>query len=56
MGLAIADGAMAQDLLAVSRISESHGAVVVMEGKTERRDDTIRCGVPVKVLQAIYGG
>jgi sulfur carrier protein ThiS len=52
----IPDGATVKDLLALLEISESQGAVVVMEGRILRADDEIRCGVPVNVFQAIRGG
>jgi sulfur carrier protein ThiS len=50
------DKAAAKDLLARLEISESGGVVVVMEGRVLKADDKIRRGVPVNVLQAIYGG
>jgi sulfur carrier protein ThiS len=50
------DRAAAKDLLARLEISESGGVVVVMEGRVLKADDKIRRGVPVNVLQAIYGG
>jgi len=52
----IPDGATAQDLLALLKTSESQGAVVAIEGRILKADDKIRCGVPVNVLQTIYGG
>jgi sulfur carrier protein ThiS len=50
------DGATAQDLLAVLEISESRGAVVVMEGRILKPDDKMRSGAGVNVFQAIHGG
>jgi sulfur carrier protein ThiS len=52
----IPEGATVKDLLALLEISESQGAVVIMEGRILKADDKMRCGVPVNVLQAIYGG
>ena len=52
----IPDGATARDLLALLEIPESQGAVIVAEGRVLEAGDRLRCGVPVNVLQAIYGG
>ena len=52
----IPDGATVKDLLVLLEISETQGAVVVMEGRILKADDTMRCGVPVHVLQFISGG
>jgi len=52
----IPDGATVQDLLALLEISESQGAVVIMEGRVLKADDQMRCGVPVDVFQSIRGG
>ena len=52
----IPDGATVKDLLALLEISETQGAVIVMEGRILKADDTMRCGVPVHVLQFISGG
>ena len=52
----IPDGATAKDLLALLEISESRGAVVIVEGRILKADDKMRCEVPVNVLQAIGGG
>ena len=52
----IPDGAMVKDLLGLLEISESQGAVVIMEGRILKADDKMRRGVPVNVLQAIGGG
>lgn len=52
----IPDGATVKDLLALLEISESQGAVVIAEGRILKADDKMRCGVPVNILQAIYGG
>jgi sulfur carrier protein ThiS len=52
----IPDGATVNDLLALLEISESKGAVVAMEGRILKQDDTIRRGVPVQVFNAIHGG
>ncbi len=52
----IPDGATVKDLLALLEISESQGAVVIMEGRVLKADDKMQCGVPVNVLQAIHGG
>ncbi len=52
----IPDGATVKDLLALLEISESQGAVVVMEGRVLKADDQMRGGVPVSVLQSISGG
>ena len=52
----IPDGATVKDLLALLEISESKGAVVAMEGRILKGDDTIRRGVPVHVFNAIHGG
>jgi len=50
------DGATVKDLLALLEISESQGAVVIMEGRVLKADDQMRGGVPVSVLQSISGG
>jgi sulfur carrier protein ThiS len=52
----IPDGATVKDLLALLEISESQGAVVIVEGRVLKADDKMRCGVQVNVLQAIHGG
>jgi len=56
MEVEIPDGATAKDLLAHLGISESQGAVVIMEGRILKADDKMQCGVPVSVLQSIHGG
>jgi sulfur carrier protein ThiS len=56
MEVEIPDGATVKDLLALLEISESKGAVVAMEGRILKGDDTIRRGVPVHVFNAIHGG
>ena len=52
----IPDGATVKDLLALLEISESQGAVVILEGRVLKADDKMRCGVQVNVLQSIHGG
>ena len=52
----IPEGATVQDLLALLEISESQGAVVIVEGRVLKADDKIPCGVPVGVFQSIRGG
>ena len=52
----IPDGATVKDLLNLLGISESQGAVVIVEGRIQAADDEMRRGVPVNVLQAIHGG
>jgi len=52
----IPDGAAVNDLLALLGISESKKAVVAMEGRILKGDDTIRHGVPVQIFNAIHGG
>ena len=52
----IPDGATVKDLLALLEISESQGAVVIAAGRTLKADDKIRRGVPVNIVQSIYGG
>jgi sulfur carrier protein ThiS len=52
----IPDGATVKDLLAFLEISESRGALVIMEGRILKAHDTIQCGVTVNILQAIRGG
>ena len=52
----IPDGATVKDLLALLEISESKKAVVAMEGRILKGDDTIRNGVPVQIFNAIHGG
>ena len=56
MEVEIPDGATVKDLLALLEISESQGAVVIMEGRVLKADDKMRRGVPVNVLQVIGGG
>jgi sulfur carrier protein ThiS len=48
--------ATVKDLLALLEISESQGAVVIMQGRVLQADDQVRCGVPVGVFQSIRGG
>ena len=52
----IPDGATVKDLLALPEISESQGAVVALEGRILKVDDTIRGGVPVNIYQPLSGG
>ena len=52
----IPEGATVQDLLALLEISESQGAVVIMEGRVLKADDQMRGGVPVNIFQSIRGG
>ena len=52
----IPDGATVKNLLALLEISESQGAVVIAEGQILKGDDKMPYGVPVQVLQALYGG
>ena len=52
----ISEGTTVKDLLALLEISDSQGAVVVVEGRVLKADDKIRRGVPVIILQAIGGG
>ena len=56
MELEIPDGATAQDLLALLKISESQRPVVIMEGRILIADDKIRHCVPVNIFQSIQGG
>jgi sulfur carrier protein ThiS len=56
MEVEVPDGATVKDLLALLEISESQGAVVIMEGRILKADDKMQPGVPVNVLQAIGGG
>jgi sulfur carrier protein ThiS len=50
------EGATVKDLLALLEISESQGIAVIAKGRILKADDKIQSGVPVNVLQAIYGG
>ena len=52
----IPDGALVQDLLDLLEITESQGAVVVVENQILKADDRILPGVPVIILQAVGGG
>jgi sulfur carrier protein ThiS len=52
----IPDGATAQDLLTLLRISESQRAIVIAEGRVLKADDRMRGGVSVNIMQAISGG
>ena len=52
----IPEGATVQDLLTLLEISESQGAVVIMEGRVLKADDQMQRGVPVDVFQSIRGG
>ena len=52
----IPDGATVKDLLALLELSESRGAMIIVEGRILKADDEIRRGVSVNVLQAIGGG
>jgi sulfur carrier protein ThiS len=50
------DGARVKDLLARLAISESHGAVVAIEGRLLKADDTVGDRAPLHVLQPLPGG
>jgi sulfur carrier protein ThiS len=52
----VPDGATVKDLLTLLEISESQGAVVIMESRVLKAADKIKDGVVVNVLQAIGGG
>ena len=52
----IPDGATVKDLLAHLEIPESQGAVVALEGRILKADDTIRGGVPVNIFHPLSGG
>lgn len=52
----IPEGATVQDLLALLEVSESKGAVVIVEGRVLNADDKVPCRVPVGVFQSIRGG
>ena len=52
----IPDGATVKDLLALLKISESQGAIVIVDSQILKADDEIRGGVPVSVFQALQGG
>jgi sulfur carrier protein ThiS len=52
----IRERATARELLALLGISESQGAVVIVEGRVLEPHDEIRRGIPVTVCQAIGGG
>jgi sulfur carrier protein ThiS len=52
----VSKGATVGDLLALLEISESQGAVVIVEGRVLEADDEIQRGVPVTVCQAVRGG
>ena len=50
------EGPTVNDLLALLKISESQGAVVITEDRILKTDDEIPSGVQVNVLQSISGG
>ena len=50
------EGATVKDLLALLETSESQGIAVIAKDRILKADDKIQSGVPVNVLQAIYGG
>jgi sulfur carrier protein ThiS len=50
------EGATVKDLLARLEVSAAQGAVVVAAGRILKADDKMQSGVPVQVLQSIYGG
>ncbi|MBN2058901.1 MAG: MoaD/ThiS family protein [Deltaproteobacteria bacterium] len=52
----VPDGATANQLLFLLKISESSGAVVAMEGRILKRDDKMQHGAQAYVFQAIHGG
>ena len=56
MEIEIPDGATAQDLLALLKISESQYPVTIMEGRILKPEDKIRYRVPVNIFQSIQGG
>ena len=49
-------GATVKDLLASLGIAEPKGVTVIVEGRILQAGDTVQCGVPVSVLQAMHGG
>ncbi len=52
----IPDGAMVKDLFAILGISESQGAVAIVEGRMLKADDRMLPAVPVNVVQTVSGG
>jgi len=52
----IPDGATVKDLFALLKFPESQGAVVALEGRILKGDDTIRGGVTVNIFQPLTGG
>ena len=52
----ISDGGTVKDLLAHLGISEKQGALVVVDGQVLKADDTMRDGVPIRILQSLSGG
>jgi sulfur carrier protein ThiS len=52
----IPDGATVKDLLAHLKISETRGAVVIVEGRVLKANDKMQDGASVEVLQSIQGG
>ncbi len=52
----LADGATVQDLLQLLKISESQGAIVIVEGRVLKVDDPLRPGVTAGIFQSIGGG
>jgi sulfur carrier protein ThiS len=50
------DGGTVKDLLTHLEISEKQGALVVMDGRILKADDTMQGGIPIHVLQSLSGG
>jgi sulfur carrier protein ThiS len=49
-------GATVKDLLALLRISQAQGVLVIMEGRVLNVDSPVRNGALVNVMQAVGGG
>ena len=52
----IPDGTMVENLLTLLDISETKGAVAIVNGRVLKANDEIQDGVSVDVFQSIQGG
>lgn len=50
------DGATVNDLLVLLGISESHKAVVAIDGRIRKANDKIPSGARAQVFQPVHGG
>ena len=56
MEVELPERATVHDLLALLKISESQGAVVMIDGRIRKADAKIPCGGQAQVFQSLHGG